>query len=106
MIRRPPRSTLFPYTTLFRSGNPNSRGLEGGDFCRSSSFSAADNRAGMAHSTARRSGCPGDKTSDRFLAVLLDPFRGFFLSGTSNLSNHNYTMRIRIGISHFDHVQV
>src|SRR2546430_12361879 len=22
MIRRPPRSTLFPYTTLFRSGNP------------------------------------------------------------------------------------
>src|SRR3712207_7320047 len=25
MIRRPPRSTLFPYTTLFRSG----RGVEG-----------------------------------------------------------------------------
>src|SRR2546429_9899136 len=23
MIRRPPRSTLFPYTTLFRSGYPN-----------------------------------------------------------------------------------
>ena len=23
MIRRPPRSTLFPYTTLFRSGNRN-----------------------------------------------------------------------------------
>src|ERR1035438_3846686 len=22
MLRRPPRSTLFPYTTLFRSGNP------------------------------------------------------------------------------------
>src|SRR3712207_6846127 len=22
MIRRPPRSTLFPYTTLFRSSNP------------------------------------------------------------------------------------
>src|SRR5256885_7103062 len=26
MIRRPPRSTLFPYTTLFRSSNP--RGIE------------------------------------------------------------------------------
>src|SRR5919205_3122712 len=25
MIRRPPRSTLFPYTTLFRSGCPWSR---------------------------------------------------------------------------------
>src|SRR2546427_3668180 len=24
MIRRPPRSTLFPYTTLFRSGCPRS----------------------------------------------------------------------------------
>src|SRR5256885_8729537 len=24
MIRRPPRSTLFPYTTLFRSGGDNS----------------------------------------------------------------------------------
>src|SRR3712207_7129816 len=23
MIRRPPRSTLFPYTTLFRSGHPD-----------------------------------------------------------------------------------
>src|SRR5690242_21309940 len=26
MIRRPPRSTLFPYTTLFRSGNPPTAG--------------------------------------------------------------------------------
>src|SRR3712207_6971479 len=26
MIRRPPRSTLFPYTTLFRSGHPAARG--------------------------------------------------------------------------------
>src|SRR5699024_11271791 len=42
MIRRPPRSTLFPYTTLFRSshdGSPGARmpsgvvdlGLDGGD---------------------------------------------------------------------------
>src|SRR2546427_8396757 len=26
MIRRPPRSTLFPYTTLFRSGQDTERG--------------------------------------------------------------------------------
>src|SRR3712207_8122654 len=26
MIRRPPRSTLFPYTTLFRSGRANDHG--------------------------------------------------------------------------------
>src|SRR2546421_6560047 len=28
MIRRPPRSTLFPYTTLFRSGRPLERRRE------------------------------------------------------------------------------
>src|SRR5256885_6127239 len=27
MIRRPPRSTLFPYTTLFRSSDLDSRGF-------------------------------------------------------------------------------
>src|SRR3712207_7365006 len=29
MIRRPPRSTLFPYTTLFRSFVPRPRGRDG-----------------------------------------------------------------------------
>src|SRR5258708_31366284 len=29
MIRRPPRSTLFPYTTLFRSPPPRLAGLHG-----------------------------------------------------------------------------
>src|SRR2546430_10444568 len=29
MIRRPPRSTLFPYTTLFRSLAGRERGVEG-----------------------------------------------------------------------------
>src|SRR5436309_13673477 len=28
MIRQPPRSTLFPYTTLFRSGHPRDRPAE------------------------------------------------------------------------------
>src|SRR3989442_5725939 len=30
MIRRPPRSTLFPYTTLFRSIFDHREGVEGG----------------------------------------------------------------------------
>src|SRR3712207_8357424 len=31
MIRRPPRSTLFPYTTLFRSGEELGAATAGGD---------------------------------------------------------------------------
>src|SRR5690554_7497366 len=30
MIRRPPRSTLFPYTTLFRSGSKHNLGTDSG----------------------------------------------------------------------------
>src|SRR5256885_3957261 len=30
MIRRPPRSTLFPYTTLFRSSEERAEGTHGG----------------------------------------------------------------------------
>src|SRR3712207_7413116 len=32
MIRRPPRSTLFPYTTLFRSGEVDEQRAHGGPF--------------------------------------------------------------------------
>src|SRR3712207_7198202 len=31
MIRRPPRSTLFPYTTLFRSGRAGAEGADEGE---------------------------------------------------------------------------
>src|SRR3712207_6893836 len=34
MIRRPPRSTLFPYTTLFRSGTPPVPPRDRGRRCR------------------------------------------------------------------------
>src|SRR2546429_3745259 len=33
MIRRPPRSTLFPYTTLFRSREPSGHGTSGWPEC-------------------------------------------------------------------------
>src|SRR5687768_17810166 len=39
MIRRPPRSTLFPYTTLFRSDVPGDRNVL---FCRRGRFVRAD----------------------------------------------------------------
>src|SRR5690348_17434241 len=39
MIRRPPRSTLFPYTTLFRSSGQNK--LQSGDDARGDSWTYA-----------------------------------------------------------------
>src|SRR5258708_29149311 len=35
MIRRPPRSTLFPYTTLFRSRSAGSMGRRSSSHCNS-----------------------------------------------------------------------
>src|SRR3712207_7625899 len=57
MIRRPPRSTLFPYTTLFRSCT---RGTPGGDTARSSTArgprpsGAGTRRAGRCRGSGRR----------------------------------------------------
>src|SRR5256885_6953324 len=45
MIRRPPRSTLFPYTTLFRSAGAGDRGPPGG---------ASRSAAPRAHSPPRQ----------------------------------------------------
>src|SRR3989454_6188101 len=60
MIRRPPRSTLFPYTTLFRSGEARN------DLDRLPEVAAqlnADEVHGAiaVHGDDLRSGCPGDE---------------------------------------------
>src|SRR5690349_23139348 len=48
MIRRPPRSTLFPYTTLFRSDSDERRG------CRSASYALAVRRRGETIAAVRQ----------------------------------------------------
>src|SRR2546426_3942180 len=51
MIRRPPRSTLFPYTTLFRSGGNNAgrrkrSGRSGGHWLRARGRASAGGQSG------------------------------------------------------------
>src|SRR2546422_3574598 len=61
MIRRPPRSTLFPYTTLFRSlpvaivsAHPSTPSASGASAARrSGSATASADAAGASHSPAR-----------------------------------------------------
>src|SRR2546425_1744631 len=53
MIRRPPRSTLFPYTTLFRSHWPrSSRSTERRMYARQARFSAGLCQASCSPSSA------------------------------------------------------
>src|SRR3712207_7371264 len=54
MIRRPPRSTLFPYTTLFRSGGLGHLGVQ---YARQMGFeTVAINRGNDKESLARKLG--------------------------------------------------
>src|SRR6266566_1616971 len=59
MMRRPPRSTLFPYTTLFRSRDPG----RAGD-CRARRQCRAREQA-LRHSDPPRTALRGDRASGR-----------------------------------------
>src|SRR5256886_3920257 len=60
MIRRPPRSTLFPYTTLFRSGEAPRAGRPHGDACRRHASGAT-----LARRRPRRPPARGPATAPR-----------------------------------------
>src|SRR3989440_7926522 len=58
MIRRPPRSTLFPYTTLFRStpGHDSRRGTPGSTGSAATSSGIRGRRSGSPAGEGRRAG--------------------------------------------------
>src|SRR6266481_9811991 len=57
MIRRPPRSTLFPYTTLFRSAAPAARARIFIGRCPAGAGHAADRQKTRSHERMRRQFC-------------------------------------------------
>src|SRR2546430_10610075 len=69
MIRRPPRSTLFPYTTLFRSGSllPRTTARRGrapravGARPRARRADGSGRRRGLVRSTFADSGCRSEE---------------------------------------------
>src|SRR3712207_6884829 len=54
MIRRPPRSTLFPYTTLFRSGGERTRDEKAAELRRTLGEMRERNFMAQASPAARR----------------------------------------------------
>src|SRR2546425_2324236 len=78
MIRRPPRSTLFPYTTLFRSlrvpewrelpavrGHLRLREVQAGDRAQSLSLARVPEEAAGAHRSEQSETRGGDRKSTR-----------------------------------------
>src|SRR2546430_13883700 len=59
MIRRPPRSTLFPYTTLFRSAIPLMKAAGGGWIVNISSLAGKNPFSGGAGYNASKFGLNG-----------------------------------------------
>src|SRR2546427_8649578 len=70
MIRRPPRSTLFPYTTLFRSSSDR-RVPRGGTAEEAGVHMALGERTGCARNPRHRR-VPGPRRRDRFGAHARD----------------------------------
>src|SRR3712207_7654128 len=60
MIRRPPRSTLFPYTTLFRSAQPRGQGAAPRDVAARRARAADGGRPADGRGGLRRPGGPHD----------------------------------------------
>src|SRR2546425_12061419 len=71
MIRRPPRSTLFPYTTLFRSAGEKILADIVGPLCETGDFLARDREL------------PGARAGD-LLAVLAAGAYGYVLASNYN----------------------
>src|SRR3712207_8961736 len=66
MIRRPPRSTLFPYTTLFRSQNPCGASAARGGRATYPANVEPSSLAGAGHGADR----PGGEPPAEFRAAL------------------------------------
>src|SRR3712207_7678361 len=86
MIRRPPRSTLFPYTTLFRSGCPDDdRDLRGlrhlGERCR---------RGGLRHRRGDPDRGPADRKSTRLNSSHANISYAVFCLKKKNIQTHTY----------------
>src|SRR5260370_23746606 len=81
MIRRPPRSTLFPYTTLFRSARPGVRGS-----AAHAGYSTAGSAPVRAASAPRA--CPAAPAPAPRRAARRDPCASRSEEHTSELQSH------------------
>src|SRR2546421_7758620 len=96
MIRRPPRSTLFPYTTLFRSGSRAARGTgRGAAGGRRADRHARDGRAG-ANSRSEEHTSELQSRSDLVCRLLLEKKKKKMRDANDDHSKCHYQRYIRV----------
>src|ERR1043165_3601441 len=89
MIRRPPRSTLFPYTTLFRS--PNTRRPSVGS-------DASDEASGVGRGRTVR-GIRSEEQPSELHAGGLTSYARFFLNDTATTEIYTLSLHDALPIS-------
>src|SRR2546426_7971779 len=99
MIRRPPRSTLFPYTTLFRSITENMVGHKLGEFAATRLFrghsakgSAQEREAAEAEAAAQAADRKSTRLNSSHLVI---SYAVFCLKKKKKIESQNSTMRKR-----------
>src|SRR2546427_5838112 len=85
MIRRPPRSTLFPYTTLFRSRLPHDVSLPPGRVGPDAMISATGCRRRRRATESRRDGRRRTLRFDEFVGTIRSEEHTSELQSQSNL---------------------
>ena len=80
--------------------------FESGEFFFGSTFTAGDNRTGVSHTFAFRSGNTSDVADNRFTYVGLDVFGCFFFRGTADFTNHNNRVGIGVFLEEFQCVDL
>ena len=76
------------------------------DLGRSCALATADDRTGVTHAASGRCRGTSDEGGDGLLTILLRPSRCFFLSGTTDLTDHDDGFGLRVVVEHFEHVEV
>lgn len=77
-------------------GNHNTGVIQGFLLGGGSTFASGNNGSCMAHAAALGSRGSSDERGNRFFAVVLDPFSGFFFFGTADFTNHDEGVRVRV----------
>src|SRR5690349_23129266 len=100
MIRRPPRSTLFPYTTLFRSAEHDE--VVGGVLHLAHQMAGHEHRAALVGQCAQQLAHPADRKSTRLNSSHVEiSYAVFCLKKKKKEQNTTYNINKK-----FKHLQV